>query len=41
LNKKEIVIKEVKDIREALKIFNKKMVDQIAQGITNVKLTLD
>jgi CTD small phosphatase-like protein 2 len=37
----EIVVKKVDDVRDALRKFRDQMLEQIAKGITNPKLTLD
>ena len=38
---KEIVVKNVSDVRDALRRFRDQMLEQIAKGITNPKLSLD
>ena len=37
---KEIVVKGVKDVRDALKVFRNQMLDQVQKGILKPKLSL-
>ncbi len=38
---KEIVRKQVPDVREALRMFRDQMIEQLERGVTNPVMTLD